>query len=66
MENTDHQDCVFNWLCLHHNDLRSANDWCSLLGITIIDNDGFFCGLDYKMDLASFMKGIFQCTISPR
>lgn len=70
MRDSDHRNCVFNWLCLYHNCINKPARWCELLGVKVIDPDGWRGKngrpLEDKIGLPEFMQRIYQCTISYR
>jgi hypothetical protein len=67
MANADHRNCVFNWLCLNYNKELEPERWAALLGIKIIDTDGWrgTKGRSFEdpIGLTEFMQRVFQCTI---
>lgn len=58
---------VFNWLCVHHKSLRTPMEWASLLGIKILDWDGWTNQtVHIPINIVDFMQGVMSCTIRYR
>jgi hypothetical protein len=58
----------FDFLCAHAQKKYTAMDWAELLGVLILDADGWESREEMlqPIDLREFMRRIMRCTIMQR